>query len=110
MLLKQFFDGLSDAEEGRYYVKYLQRPQSIDEAVGLMQEYQGCRGNGKAMRCHPMCMVRPADDDDDDDNDDEPRGSQALKQNLLGFSSLLRNRRKVAWRIYVPMFEILPKQ
>ena len=71
MLLKQFFDGLSDAEEARYYVKYLQRPQSLDEAVDLMQEYQGYRGKGKAMKRHPVCMVRPAEDDDDDDDDDD---------------------------------------
>lgn len=67
MLLKQFFDGLCDAEEARYYVKYLQRPRSIDEAVDLMQEYQGYRGKSKVTKRHPVCMVRPADDDSDDE-------------------------------------------
>ncbi len=43
MLMKQFFDGLDD-EDVRYYVEYLKQPQTLDEAVDLLHEYDTCRG------------------------------------------------------------------
>lgn len=46
MLLKQFFDGLQD-EEARYYVRYLKRPRSMDEAVDLLHEYRSYKTKGK---------------------------------------------------------------
>lgn len=43
MLIKQFFDGLDD-EDARYFVEYLKRPRSLDEAVELLLEYDAYRG------------------------------------------------------------------
>lgn len=76
MLLKQFFDGLTDAEDARYYVKYLQRPRSLDEAVDLMQEYQAYRGKAKTGRRQPVRMVIPADDPDSEMEDPETESSE----------------------------------
>ena len=39
MLLKQFFDGLDD-EDARYFVKYLQHPRSLDDAIDKLHEYR----------------------------------------------------------------------
>lgn len=46
MLLKQFFDGLSD-EDIRYNVMCLQRPRSLDAAVDLVQEYRSYKSRDK---------------------------------------------------------------
>lgn len=68
MLLKQFFDGLTDAEEARYYVRYLQRPKTLDEAVDLMQEYQAYRGKIRTGKRVPVRMVMPADSESDSES------------------------------------------
>lgn len=46
MLMKQFFDGLQD-EDARYFVKYMKKPCSIDEAVDFLYEYRAYKGKAK---------------------------------------------------------------
>ena len=42
MSIRQFFDGLED-EDLRYYVDYLKSPETLDEAVNLVYEYDDYR-------------------------------------------------------------------